>query len=209
MAEQRVWSPAWLELSGLPEWLNVKIRQGAWSVFKKLAELDCEVNFHPGPFEIPLSDLARRTGLKVEVAERILRKLRAKRIISCFIPEHPDENLLCRISVPLPLPEPREAVLARLPKAMQREQLRYLDALEPGEQDEALLREIVDAYLDNVSQKMNAVILDELKLLASRFRRDRIRRVFARARHAGIDSLAWVTRELVREENRGEKGTKN
>jgi hypothetical protein len=202
MSEQRVWSPAWLELAGLPDWLNGKVRQGAWPVFKKLVEADCAVNYHPAPFEMPVTELATRTGLKIEVVERILKGLQRKRLIACFIPEHPDENMLCRISTPLPLPDDRNAVLARLPKAMQRDTLRYLDRVLEDEKSEAL-REIVDAYLDNVSQKMNAMILDELRLLAARFRRDRIRKMFMRARHIGIDSLAWVTRELVREENRG------
>ena len=203
MSEQRTWSPAWLELSGLPEWLNARARQGAWTVFKKLVEIDCEVNYHPGPFEVTVTELARRTGLKVEAVERILKALHKKRVISSFVPEHPDENLLCRIAVPLPLPDSRDTVLERLPRAMQRDALRYLDRERVSEESEALLREVVDGYLDNVSQKMNAMILDELRLLAARFRRDQLRRVFARARHVGIDSLAWVTRELVREESRG------
>jgi hypothetical protein len=205
MSEQRVWSPAWLELSGLPEWLNARVRQGAWPVFKKLVEADCEVNYRPAPFEMPVSELARRTGQKVEVVGRILAGLRRKRLISCFIPEHPDENLLCRITTPLPLPEPRDVVLAHLPRAMQRDELRYLDQVALSDEAEALLREVVDGYLNNVSQKMNPMILDELRLVAVRFPRDRIRKMFARARHAGVDSLTWVTRELIREESRGQK----
>jgi len=205
MAEQHVWSPAWLELSGLPEWLNTKVRQGAWSVFKKLVEADCEVNFRPAPFEMTVTELGRRTGMKVETVRRILTGLRRKRLISCFVPDHPDENLLCRIATPLPLPEPRDAVLARLPRAMQREELRYLDEVALSDESEELLREIVDGYLDNVSQKMNPMILDELRLLAVRFARERIRKVFARARQIGMDSLHWVMRELVREESHGKK----
>jgi len=205
MSEQRVWSPVWLELSGLPAWLNKKVRQGAWTIFKKLVETDCEVNYSPAPFEIPLGELARRTGLKVEVVERILAGLRRKRLICCFIPEHPDENLLCQIATPLPMPEGREVVLARLPRSIQREELRYLDQVALSDESQALLREIVVSYLDTVSQKMNPMILDELRLLAVRFRRERIRRVFGRARLAGVTSLTWVTRELVREESRGEK----
>lgn len=205
MSEQRVWSPAWLEFSGLPEWLNARVRQGAWTVFKKLVETDCEVNHHPGAFEIPVRELARRTGLTPEVVERILKRLHKKRVISCFVPEHPDENLLCQIAVPLPLPEPRDKVIGRLPRAIQRDVLRYLDRTRVSEESEGLMREVVDGYLDNVSQKMNAMILDELRLLAARFRRDKIRRVFARARHVGVDSLTWVIRELAREESREQK----
>lgn len=208
MSGQRIWSPAWLELSGLPEWLNKRVRQGAWSVFKKLVEIDCELNHRPGPVEIPLSELARRTGLRVDVVERILKGLRRKRMISCFIPDHPDENALISITTPLPLPEPREAVISRLPREMQRAELRYLDSVEPKADEEAVLREVIDAYLDNVSQKMNPIILDELKLLTARFGRDRLRRLFGRARRIGIDSLAWVNRELVREENRGQETKK-
>jgi len=205
MSEQRVWSPAWLELSGLPEWLNARIRQGAWPVFKKLVEMDCEVNYRPAPFEMPVSDLARRTGLKVEAVERILAGLRRKRLISCFIPEHPDENLLCQIATPLPLPDSRDVVLARLGRAMQRDELRYLDQVVLSDESEAALREVVDGYLNTVSQKMNPMILDELRLVAIRFPRERIRKTFARARYVGVDSLAWVTRELIREESRGQK----
>jgi hypothetical protein len=130
-------------------------------------------------------------------------------LISCFIPEHPDENLLCQIATPLPLPEPRDAVLARLPRAMQRDELRYLDQVALSEESENVLREIVDGYLNNVSQKMNPMILDELRLVAVRFPRERIRKMFARARHVGVDSLAWVTRELIREESHGQKTGKH
>ena len=52
---------------------------------------------------------------------------------------------------------------------------------------------------------MNPMILDELRLVAIRFPRERIRKTFARARYVGVDSLAWVTRELIREESRGQK----
>jgi len=209
MSEQRIWSPAWLELAGFPEWMNTKVRQGAWSVFKKLVETDCEVNYRPAPFELPVSELARRTGLKVEVVERILAGLKRKRLISCFVPDHPDENLLCQITTPLPLPGSREVVLGRLPHALQRDELRYLDQVTPAEGSEALIREVVDGYLSNVSQKMNSMILDELRLLAVRFPRERIRRAFARARYAGVDSLTGVTREMVREESRGQKTDKH
>lgn len=186
----------------MPEWLNARVRQGAWAVFKKLVEMDCEVNYRPAPFEMPVSDLARRTGLKVEAVERILAGLRRKRLISCFIPEHPDENLLCQIATPLPLPDARDIVLAR---AMQRDELRYLDQVVLSDESEAALREVVDGYLNTVSQKMNPMILDELRLVAIRFPRERIRKTFARARYVGVDSLAWVTRELIREESRGQK----
>jgi len=209
MSEQRVWSPAWLEVSGLPEWLSARVRQGAWAIFKKLVETDCEVNYRPAPFETTMSDLERRTGLKVEVVARILAGLRRKRLISCFIPEHPDENMLCQITTPLPLPESRDAILARLPHAMQRDELRYLDQVALSEESEGQLREIVDGYLNTVSQKMNPMILDELRLLAVRFPRDRIRKMFGRARHIGVDSLNWVTRELIREESRGQTSDKH
>ncbi len=208
MSEQRIWFPVWLELCGLPEWLNTKVRQGAWGVFKKLVELDCEANFQPGHFEIPLSDLARRTGLPPATVARILHGLRRKRLISCFVPEHPDENILCKIAVPLPLPEPRDVVLGRLPRALQREELRYLDQMALSEEQEAQLREIVDEYLNKVSQKMNAIILDELRLIAARYPRERIRRHFARARAAGFDSLSWISREMAREELHEQKTVK-
>jgi len=205
MSEQRVWSPAWLEFAGVPEWLNTRVRQGAWPVFKKLAELDCEVNFRPASFEVSLAELARRLGMKTEAVEKILVALRKKRLITCFLPEHPEENMLCRIATPLPLPESRDKVLGRLPRSMQRAELRYLDRTELSNESEELLRELVDAYMNHVSHKMNALILDEIRLLAVRFRHDRIRRIFSRAHALGIDSLGWVTRELVREEVRGQE----
>jgi hypothetical protein len=205
MSEQRIWSPAWLEWVGLPEHLNTRVRQGAWPVFKKLVELDCETNFRPAPFEITVTELARRTGTKADALVKVLEALRKKRFISCFLPEHPDEEMLCQVTTPLPLPGARDAVLARLPRSMQRDELRYLDEVEIGDQSREQLRELVDSYMNNVSHKMNAFILDEIKMLAVRFRTDQIRRIFARARTLGIDSLGWVTRELVREDTGGQK----
>lgn len=205
MAEQRIWAPEWLELSGLPEWLNTKVRQGAWTVFRKLVETDCQANFKPAPFEISITDLARRTGLKVEIVERILKALHKKRVVSSFIPDHPDERALCQISTPIPLPASRDKILAALPREMVREELRYLDRVEPTGDSDAVMREIVDAYMNLVSHKMNPIILDELRLLSLRFSKERLRRAFSRAKYVGVDSLSWVTRELIREDARGKK----
>jgi DNA-binding Lrp family transcriptional regulator len=202
--EQKVWAPLWIELSGLPELLTEKVRPaGGWQLFKKIVELDCTTNPRPGTLEIPVTDLARRTGLKPTVIRKLVPKLRKLKLIASFLPDHDEEEALFQIKVPLPTPIPWDEVRRLHPEYFRREGHYFRYAMqESGEEDDSddvLLKEIVDMYFNTVGTKMNAFILDELRLIRQQFPIDLIRRTFFRARKNEIHSFPWIMRELMRQ----------
>ncbi|MBF0499294.1 MAG: helix-turn-helix domain-containing protein [Candidatus Riflebacteria bacterium] len=74
--------PKWVEYSGLPAHLNREIGPEAWSVFKKIVELD----FEKGEREdrkifLDEADLPERIGYSVETVERIIAALREHKFI--------------------------------------------------------------------------------------------------------------------------------
>ena len=71
------------------------------------------------------------------------------------------------------------------------------------------LRQTVDLYFDVIGLKMNAFILDELRMLPQRFKMQEIQSVFRMARKNEIRSLNWVIRELVRRRSKQEPSPEN
>ena len=203
----RTWSPLWLEFSGLPEDLADKPNgAAAWAVFKKAVELDCAANSSPGTVEIVISELAGRTALKPPAARKGLLLLRRLKLMACFLPDSDEEAALVRVQVPLPTPRTREQIAAAWPAELgaMPASLRYLDvAAEQGDEtagdgSDTVLQEIVDLYFNTVGLKMNAFVLDELRLVRQRFPIEAVRRVFRRAQQNEIHSLQWVVRQLAR-----------
>ena len=208
MEEINATFPLWLEYSGLPEFINTKIRGGAWSVFKKIVEEDCAKNLKPGIVEISVEQLSLRTGLQQEVIERIAEKLRQKKIMVTFLPDNPFETALFQVRTPINTPvEPKEIRSKHrdvFPSG--RDFFRYYDApLEISDRDETL-KEIVDLYFNCLGLKMNTFILDELNLIRHRFPLTKIRQIFDRAKRHNIPSLKWVIKELFREKKHGDAG---
>jgi hypothetical protein len=199
LGEKRAEFPLWLEYSGLPELINTRIRKGAWSVFKKVVELDCAVNVDPGVVSISLRELAERTGLSPEIVQRCLNGLRKKKIVACFIPDNFEENALLRIVVPLKTPLSPDKVKKEKSDLFPpgEDFFRYFDhrAIEP--QDDEILQEIIDLYFNSLGLKMNLFILDELRLIRQISNLSDIRRVFETARRLEIKSLRWVMRQLL------------
>ncbi|MCX7625236.1 MAG: hypothetical protein N2Z21_03375 [Candidatus Sumerlaeaceae bacterium] len=204
--EQKVWAPLWLELSGLPNLLNAKIRGGAgWLLFKKVVELDCALNPQPGVVEISIANLAERTGVAPELLRRAAASLRKIGVLTYFLPDNDEEEALFRIKVPLPTPRSPAEIRQLYPEMFATEGhfFRYVDAdqleTNEAETEDLLLKEIVDLYLNIIGVKMNAFILDELRLIRQRFPIEMVRRTFRRAAANDIHSLAWVVRELIRQ----------
>lgn len=196
--------PLWLEHSGLPARLNAEARAGAWSVFKKIVELDCQQNAIPDIVEVSPAALAEWTGLPAERVQRILVKLRQKRVIACFLGDDPQEPALLQIHVPLRTPRAPAEVLRESGKpffhpAMR---LRYAYRTEEPPSDEERLQQVVDLYFNNISMRINSFILDELRLLARRFPLESIRRVFGRAGMNDKPELGWAVRELLKDSPR-------
>lgn len=202
--EQKAWSPLWLEYSGLPELLQEKVRGGSgWPVFKKIVELDCALNTEPDTVEITLEELAQRCGVNPEATRRAILAMRKLKLVACFLPESEEEPALLKVRLPLATPRTTEQIKAAWPKifAESPQHFRYAEEAEAAEEESAedpALQEIVDLYFNTVGLKINAFILDELRLVRRRFAMEQIRRTFRRAEQNEIRSLHWVVRELTR-----------
>jgi hypothetical protein len=211
--EQLSKSPLWLEYSGLPVHLNQKARGAGWLVFKKIVELDCDQNENPGIVEISLEELAARTGLEANVVERAIKKLKREKLVGCFLPDNAEEVALLRINVPIKTAISPEEIRKKYGEIFPpgRDFFRYVDKHvdEADEEQDAALKEIVDLYFNALGLRMNAFILDELRIIRRRFDLDRIRKVFERAKRLHIRTLRWVVRELLREQKKDAKRKKD
>lgn len=209
--EQRVSSPLWLEHSGLPAQINEAVKGGCgWSVFKKIVELDCAANPEPDTVEITIEDLATRCGVAPAAIRKSAQALRKLKLVSCFLPDSDEEAALFQIRVPLKTPVPLKELKASLPLifADANQYCRYLRAAQAtaetgDETSDTVLQEIVDLYFNTVGLRMNAFVLDELRLIRTRFPLDKVRRAFRKAQQNEIHSLHWIVRDLVR--SRGKK----
>lgn len=196
--------PLWIERSGLPARLAEECKTPlAWMIFRKVVELDCARNRTPGVVEVSLRDLAELTAIDAKKLEATIRKMRKCAVLRSFLPDNEEEEALFEVIAPLATPIPWEEVRKAVPELfhLSDRQFRYAHAREdapPPSPDgtDPKLKEVVDLYLDNVSMKMNAFILDELRLIASRFDLPLVRKVFARARTREVQSLAWILREI-------------
>lgn len=204
--ESKVWSPLWLEYSGIPQLLARKIKGGAgWPVFKKLVEVDCALNSEPGTVEISMLELADRSGVTAAAARKAISAMRKLRMVACFLPDSDEESALLKVRTPLETPLNIDELKLRHPRLFLEtpQAFRYVENFELQSEDaeasDPLLQEIVDLYFGTVGLKMNAFVLDELKLVRQRFPADAIRRTFRRAQQNEIRSLHWIVQELVRQ----------
>jgi hypothetical protein len=207
--ELRSWSPLWLEYSGLPQLLAEKIKGGAgWPLLKKIVELDCTTNAEPGTIEVTLVELGQRTGFAPPTVRKSLLSLRKLKLIAVFLPDDDEEVALIKLRTPLQTPvavqqikDAHTRLFADTPQ-----HFRYVDDYEPTTEETAatdpLLQEIVDLYFNAVGLKMNAFVLDELRLVRQRFPAEMVRRTFRRAQQNEIRSLHWVVQELVRQKSK-------
>jgi hypothetical protein len=215
--EPRVWHPLWLEVSGLPRLIAERTKSAAgWALMKTVLELDCATHAEPGTIEISLRDLEDRAGLPRGGARKAIAGLRKHKLIACFLPDDDEEPALIKVQVPMPAPVARDEIIRRLTEAgfPPPAHLRYLDppspeTQEPDESKDRVLQEVVDLYFNAVGLKMNAFVLDELRLIRHRFPIEQIRRVFRRAQQNEIRSLQWVVRELVRATRKHDKKDKD
>ena len=200
MLTDRYGQAEWLEWSGLPAALN-KARAGGWLVFKKLVELDCRAHRCPGTIEVSLGELGERCGLPAGIVEKILEALRRKKIIKCYIPDNFEEPGLFEIRVPVKTPLAPEEVAARVPDPHLRDVSTYRYATEAERQpvDEKKVQEIVDLYLNHMSQKMNVFVLEQIEIAAQRFPLESIRLTIERAARHDLRSMGWVLKELIRD----------
>jgi len=210
-------SPLWLEYSGLPEWVNSKVGQSAWTVLKKVIEIDCASNASPAIIEITPAQIAEWCGLDSTTVVRALEGLRRKKCLALFLPEHPEERALIEVKTPLPTPRSPAEVRALFPfnRLDPGVRLRYAAAGEAAGSEKQSqttgkkhLQRVIDLYFNTVGFKMNTFILDELRLICDRFDPRHVEKTFDRARKNDIRSLGWVVRELYRLSRRNERAKK-
>jgi hypothetical protein len=189
--------PVWIEFSGLPEQL-AQLRGGpaAWSVLKKLIELDCETG--TGTVEISITDLAARTAVQIRTIRQVINTLRKGRLIAAFVPNQAEEPGLFKIQVPLPTPTPIARILHDHPELAATD-LRYAHPhSRECATDESRLQEITDLYFNVCGLRMNQFVLDELDELIRRHPMDDLRAVFNQAKRNGIHSLQTIRQDLNR-----------
>lgn len=193
----------WLVFSGLPEALNA-IRAGAWSVFQTIVQLDCRRNRLPSTLEISLEKLSKRTGLAPDKIEKILEALRKRQYLRLYLPDHPEEDALIEIRTPIQTPvEPAEvAKTVDDPHLRDIYLYRYASALATDDSDPGAVQDVVDLYMDKLSQKVNGYVVEQCEMLARRFSLESIRDMMERGARHNVRALGWVIRELIREERK-------
>lgn len=205
-----IYFPIWIEYSGLPELLNKQNRTvGAWSVFKKLIELDCSTNPDHGTIELSINELSVCTGIQPKIIAKILKVLQKKEYIAAFIPDNFEEKGLFRIHVPVKTPLSYNEVLKKhkvtLTKIQQIPSERYANESELDSKQKRELQKVIDLYFSTISQKMNNFILDQLKLINLTFPMHLIKKVFDIGRRNEIKSLHWAIQQLYREAKKDDK----
>ncbi len=193
-------SPLWLEVAGYPRYVNEKIRREAWPVLKKLVELDCAANEQPACFGVSVGQLAERSGVPVDATQRVIQGLRKEKMLRCFLPESEEEEALFEFVTPFHPPMDVEKVRHLMAQmALQKaEKLRYIDTWAGrGDVADSLVQQAVDAYLDTFGTRINAFVLDELALIAARFRPEWIHDAFQRTVQTEKPSLRNAVRLLV------------
>ena len=89
--------PMWLEFSGLPGLLNKQFGPQAWSIFKKLVELDFE---HGKPKSrlvmLKLPELAERVGYHVELTTKLVKEFEKAGYLT--LTHKKDENFFSIVS---------------------------------------------------------------------------------------------------------------
>ncbi len=194
-------------MSGLPVWMNSKVRNGAWPVFKKIVELDCRRHHRPDAVEITLGELSERCGVEWEKLAKVLNALLKKKYLACFIPDNPDEVGLFQIRIPVATPKSAAEVAQTSADPYLRDVsgFRYLTEPEQNPDEVEKIQKVVDLYLNTLSQKVNSFIVDQIEVLARRFPLEEIEKTIARAARHEIRSIGWVAKELIRDASREKK----
>lgn len=192
-------SPRWLEESGLPGWLNQNIDPAAWSVFKKLTEVEVEQNLLPDWFLVSAEDLADWTGLEEQRVMDIIQALVDHNYLNKRRVTARSGSLRLRFARNIEVPRCREEIIRRLEAhgwVTNRRYWRYEEPLRLRETEQ----KVFNLYEQLFGAKMNDRIAAELQEMARSVEYAYIEEVFQEAKKAGIGSLKWIAARLYREE---------
>jgi len=187
-------TPRWIDYSGLPLKLNQEISPLAWTIFKRLMELDSLANSEPDVFSEPLERISQTLGLQTKEIRDTLLSLKEQGYIECYLPETDLEPAFFNIMIPLSTPvSPMEIPIecGGLNGATEPIRLRY-HAIPQLEGNESKFKQILHLYFDLCGLKLNSIILDDLKELERQFALDKIKSAFEKARKNKARSLRPV-----------------
>lgn len=185
--------PRWLEESGLPETLTNECHPHAWMVFRRLVELDCGQNLTPDDIQVIYETLGRWVGLTQESLIHVLKQLEESGWIT-ILQQH-DDDMLCRISVPLEAPCSEAVIRERLQTVGVQSNniiLRYFHDI--GELNRA--QKVIYLYQMIFGLKFTPRIVDDLEEIANTYDMAVIYEVFSEAHSKKSKSLSWIKSQL-------------
>ena len=181
--------PRWIEESGLPEKLSQDHGPEGWILFRKLVEIDCEMNMTPDWFSFSLGDLSRWTGISLSKTELTLYHLeQGERIDRRNIGLEIEEAV---IEIPLDIPQPEDEIRNKLagPKSKGgRFLLRYQENIREMEKVE----KVVYLYQMLFGPKFSAKIVQDLEEIANLYDMGVIHEAFSEAFQRKIKSFSWI-----------------
>jgi len=194
-----VFSPSWVEESGLPEEISRKGGPEAWTLFKKLLEIDSERSLVPDWFSAEFDELSRWTGIPRKSLPAKLDLLNKMGKITTQVME---DFCRIRIAVPLEVPEDIETIRRRLRRrgiAAEHLRLRYLDGSDPEER----YGEVLALYQNVYGARMNSQIAEDLRTIAETFEWPAVEETFRMAGEHKNWTLTGIINHLYKELQHG------
>lgn len=185
--------PRWLEESGLPQLLTNECHPHAWLVFRRLVELDCGNNLTPDDIQVIYEMMTRWVGLPQEPLIQILQQLEEGGWIR-ILQQH-DDDMLCRITVPIKAPCSEAVIRERLQTVGVQSNkiiLRYFHDI--GEMNR--IEKVIYLYQMIFGLKFTPRIVEDLEEIANTFDMAVIYEVFSEAHSKKSKSLSWIKNQL-------------
>lgn len=185
--------PRWIDFSGLPQAIVEQYGLSGWIVFRKIIEIDCDLNLTPDWFNIDLNDLAQLTGLDHSTVVETLSALEENNRILRLETDLQVQTV--KITTPLEVPLEENEIKAKLVQDKYKIGhfvLRYyqdINYMEPVEQ-------VVYLYQMIFGPKFNPRIAQDLEEIANFYDMAVIYDIFNQAYEKKIKSLSWVKSHL-------------
>lgn len=180
--------PRWIELSGLPQWLNREVDPLAWLVFRKLVELECDANLTPDWFSVSMTQLSELSGISVDGLLNILTKLEHGGWIDQANTEQEVRQL--KIASPLWIPKTEDEIRTEIGGG--NFIFRYMDDLGALTQVE----KVIFLYQMLFGARFTPRIVEDLEEIANTYPMGVIYDTFKEAYHKKVKSLSWVKTHL-------------
>ncbi len=185
--------PRWIEESGLPETIASDTGESGWLIFRKLVELDCDVNLTPHWFDFSLNDLARWTGIPSERLNTLLEMLERGNWIERYNLSLDAQT--CRIITPLKVPleesQIRTALSGNHSKAGNFVLRYYQNTVNMSS-----VENVIYLYQMLFGARFSPRIVEDLEEIANTYDMGVIYDIFSEAYAKKVKSLAWIKSHL-------------